>query len=325
MKAASGTRCAVEAVPAPEVTIRRRPPSGSYDHSCGALKFHTTSTDDNQPRNILEEIIWFKALECEDMRNRVPLPRIMQKAKDMAASRDFVGAVRAAASASGRPGLIAEVKKASPSRGVIQPDFDHVRIAKAYEAGGAACLSVLTDNRYFQGHFEFLTEIREAGVTCPLLCKEFIVEAYQLFKARACGADAVLLIAAVLPNNDLAYLIKSVKKLGMQTLIEVHTIAELERVLLLSTELLDPATTLLGINNRDLETFEVSLENTAIIMGSPAGQEVQRRGISMVGESGIFTPDDVAYVQKCGCEAILVGESLVKQGDPTAAVKALLA
>ena len=221
------------------------------------------------------------------MRYRQPLEVVMRKSKAAPAPRDFVGALRAAASASGRPALIAEVKKASPSRGIIQPNFDHVQviilastnqqsvqqpmccsltdvmyvylaveqIAKAYEAGGAACLSVLTDSRYFQGSFDFLTDIRNAGVTCPLLCKEvcigavgvtascaaqpaqtilarsqccitsrglqFIVEAYQLFKARAAGADAVLLIAAVLPNKDLSYLLKSVQRLGMQALIEV--------------------------------------------------------------------------------------------------------
>ncbi len=120
--------------------------------------------------------------------------------------RDFVGALRAMEARVGLPGLIAEVKKASPSKGVIQPDFDPVRIAKGYEAGGAACLSVLTDEKFFQGAFENLKLIRDAGVACPLLCKEFIVEPYQLFKARAYGADAVLLIAAVLPNSDLKYL-----------------------------------------------------------------------------------------------------------------------
>jgi indole-3-glycerol phosphate synthase len=305
-----------------EVSIRRRPPTGFHQQGCGPLKFHTDKTDGNTPRNILEEIIWFKSQEVEDMKYGQPLTRLMIKAKDAGPGRDFVGALREAAARTGRPGLIAEVKKASPSRGVIQADFDHLRIAQQYEAGGAACLSVLTDARYFQGSFDFLQDIRAAGVACPLLCKEFIVEAYQLYKARAYGADAVLLIAAVLPNKDLDLMVKVSQKLGLQCLIEVHTIGELERVLKLE---LDPARVLLGINNRDLGTFEVTLENTRIIMESPAGQQVQERGLLMLSESGIFTPADVAYAQKCGCSGILVGESLVKQPDTTVAVKELLA
>jgi indole-3-glycerol phosphate synthase len=220
----------------------------------------------------------------------------------------------------GKPGLIAEVKKASPSKGVIQPDFDAVRIAKAYEAGGAACLSVLTDEKFFQGSFDNLTRIKAAGVTCPLLCKEFIVEPYQIFKARVSGADAILLIAAVLPNQDLAYFMKAAKKLGMCCLIEVHTEGELARVL----QLEGVEDHLLGINNRDLGTFKVDLATTKRIMESAPGQEVTRRGILMVGESGIFTPADVAFVAEAGVGAILVGESLVKQGDPAAGVKQLL-
>eukprot|EP00891_Asterochloris_glomerata_P004988 jgi/Astpho2/4988/Aster-06720 len=234
-------------------------------------------------------------------------------------SRDFIGALEAAQTRTGKPGLIAEVKKASPSKGIIQPDFDHVRIAKAYEAGGAACLSVLTDSKFFQGDFKFLQDIRAAGVSCPLLCKDFIVEAYQLFKARSCGADAVLLIAAVLPNKDLEYLMKVCRTLRLQCLVEVHTVAELERVLKL-----DLSGAMLGINNRDLGTFKVDLHNNKVIMDSAAGQEAQQRGLMVAGESGIFTPEHVDFVQSTGCSAILVGESLVKQGDPAAAVKALL-
>eukprot|EP00803_Ostreobium_quekettii_P004651 evm.model.scf_1683EXC.1 EVM.evm.TU.scf_1683EXC.1 scf_1683EXC:147-1616(-) len=169
----------------------------------------------------------------------------------------------------GRPALIAEVKKASPSKGVIQPDFDPVRIAKGYEGGGATCLSVLTDSKYFQGSFENLQSIRRAGVACPLLCKEFIVEAYQLFKARVSGADAVLLIAAVLPNKDLTYLMKSANALGLQCLVEVHNAAELSRVL--RVDGIDKQ--IIGINNRDLTTFKVDLDNTRQILESEAGQQ----------------------------------------------------
>lgn len=148
------------------------------------------------------------------------------------------------------------------------------------------------------------------------------MEAYQVYKARASGADAILLIAGVLPNQDLSYLIKAATGLGMQVLLEVHTITELTRVLRLGP-LLDTAC-LLGINNRDLGTFKVDLANTQNIMESPAGIEAQARGIPVVGESGIFVPADVAFVQAAGCSAILVGESLVKQGDPAAGIKTLL-
>ena len=303
-----------------EVTIRRRPPYGVEKQNCGPVDFKVPSTEENKPRNILEEIIWYKTVEIEAMRTKVPLPMVSRQALNAPPARDFIGAIRTAAASTGKPGLIAEVKKASPSKGVIQPDFDPVRIAKAYEAGGAACLSVLTDSKYFQGGFENLQLIRSAGVSCPLLCKEFIVEAYQVFKARASGADAILLIAAVLPNSDMTYLIKAAQGLGLQCLIEVHTVRELERMLALPS--LDGC--MLGINNRDLGTFHVDLATTEKIMASPAGQEVMSRGILMAGESGIFTPADVARVQTAGCGAILVGESLVKQGDPESGVKALL-
>lgn len=250
----------------------------------------------------------------------MPLGRLVGRAAAAPAALDFIGALKSAAEKTGKPGLIAEVKKASPSKGVLQPNFDPVRIAQSYEEGGAACLSVLTDAKFFQGGFENLQLIKKAGVKCPLLCKEFIVEAYQVFKARAYGADAILLIAAVLPNSDMNYLIKVARNLGLTCLIEVHTVAELERMLALET--LDGC--MLGINNRDLQTFKVDLVRTKEIMESAAGQEVGRRGLLMAGESGIFTPEDVAYVAAAGCGAILVGESLVKQGDPAAGVKALL-
>lgn len=205
------------------------------------------------------------------------------------------------------------------SKGVIQPNFDAVRIAKAYEAGGAACLSVLTDERFFQGSFDYLRAIRDAGVTCPLLCKEFIVEPYQLFKARAHGADAVLLIAAVLPSQDLKYLGAIATSLGLAALIEVHTEAELARVM--SLHGVFPF--MLGINNRDLGTFKVDLSLTARLLATPSGAAARDAGVLLVGESGIFTFDDVKLLKDVGVGALLVGESLVKQGDPKAGVRAL--
>lgn len=303
--------------------IRRRPPHGVAKQPCGPVDFEVPVPEDNAPRNILEEIVWYKAVEVEAFRSKVPLPALIKAAQAYPEpTRDFIGAIRAAAERTGRPGLIAEVKKASPSRGVIQPNFDPVAIAKSYERGGAACLSVLTDTKFFQGSFENLGLIRGAGVGCPLLCKEFIVEPYQVYKARASGADAILLIAAVLPSSDLSYLLKVARGVGLQCLIEVHTTRELERVLRLGNEL---EGCMLGINNRDLQTFKVDLRNTGEIMGSEAGREFARRGLLMAGESGIFTPADVAYVQGAGCGAILVGESIVREGNPETAVRQLLA
>lgn len=232
--------------------------------------------------------------------------------------RSFVDALREKQKSTGVPGLISEVKKASPSKGVIQPNFDPVSIATAYEKGGAACLSVLTDEKFFQGSFENLKLIRAAGVECPLLCKEFIVEAYQLFLARSKGADAVLLIAAVLPNSDLGYLMKVAKSLGLQCLIEVHTEAELERVLELE------GVEMIGINNRNLETFEVDLNISINLLGSKLGDQMRERNIVVVGESGIFGKEDVMELQDAGAGAILVGESLVREDDPETAVAKLL-
>ncbi|KAK9861627.1 hypothetical protein WJX84_006356 [Apatococcus fuscideae] len=306
--------------PPAEVTIRRRAPAGSSTQPCGQFTFKVPQNDGEEPQNKLEEIVWYKAKEIEDMKYIMPTERLAVMMKAAPPPRDFIGALKAKAEATGRPALIAEVKKASPSKGVIQPNFDPAKIAKAYEAGGAACISVLTCARYFQGSFDNLLAIRKAGVNCPLLCKEFVVEAYQLFKARACGADAVLLIAAVLPNKDLQYLMRAARKIKLQILLEVHSIGELERVLQLDLE-----GTMLGINNRDLQTFEVDLDNSKIILSSPAGQEAQRRGLLFAGESGIFTPEHVTHAQQAGCQAILVGESLVKESDQAAAVRQLLA
>ena len=311
-----------------EVSIRRRPPNGQSLHNVGtdqfAFKMEAINEDGeridneiNKPINILEEIVWYKDVELQRRKEKFPLQLVRTAMANAPPARDFVGAIKDQWAATGQPGLIAEVKKASPSKGVIQPNFDPVKIAKAYEAGGAACLSVLTDEKYFQGGFENLELIRSAGVTCPLLCKEFIVDAYQIYLARKYGADAILLIAAVLPNQDLTYFQKIAKSLGMAALIEVHTYEEMERVLKLDD--ID----LLGINNRDLGTFEVSLDVTVDLLSGPLGEQVRARGITMVGESGIFTIDDVNVLQDAGVGCLLVGESLVKQDTPDVGIKKL--
>ncbi|OEL25982.1 Indole-3-glycerol phosphate synthase, chloroplastic [Dichanthelium oligosanthes] len=274
------------------IRIRRRPVTGPSVHYVGPFQFRLEN-EGNTPRNILEKIVWDKDVE---MKERRPLYMLKGPLEAAPPARDFVGALQASYDRTGLPALIAEVKKASPSRGVLREDFDPVQIAQAYEKNGAACLSVLTDEKYFKGSFNYLEAIRNAGVQCPLLCKEFIVDAWQLYYARSKGADAVLLIAAVLPDLDIKYMLKICKILGMAALVEVHDEREMDRVLGID------GVQLIGINNRNLGMLFLFL---------------------VVGESGLFTPDHISFVQNAGVKAVLVGESLIKQEDPGKAIAGL--
>ncbi|XP_009608150.1 indole-3-glycerol phosphate synthase, chloroplastic-like [Nicotiana tomentosiformis] len=298
------------------IRIRRRPPSGPPLHYVGPFEFRLQN-EGNTPRNILEEIVWNKDKEVAQMKEKRPLIVLNKLLSSAPPTRDFLGALKESYSRTELPALIAEVKKASPSRGVLREDFNPVEIAKAYERGGAACLSVLTDKKYFQGSFENLEAIRNAGVECPLLCKEFVIEAWQLYYARVKGADAVLLIAAILPDLDIKYMIKICKLLGLTALVEVHDEREMDRVLGID------GVELIGINNRDLGTFKVDISNTKKLLEGERGERIREKGIIVVGESGLFTPADIAYVQEAGVKAVLVGESLVKQPDPTKGISEL--
>ncbi|XP_062195597.1 indole-3-glycerol phosphate synthase, chloroplastic-like isoform X1 [Phragmites australis] len=268
------------------------------------------------PRNILEKIIWDKEFEVAEGHAKKPLKEVIEAAKEAPPAGDFFGALAAAYKCNGVPALIAEVKKASPSRGVLRENFNPVEIAQAYEKNGAACLSILTDEKHFQGSFENLEKVRNSGVKCPLLCKEFVIDKWQIYYARSKGADAILLIAAVLPDLDIKYFLRICKELGMTALIEVHDEREMERVLKIN------GVQLIGINNRSLETFVVDTSNTKMLL-QKHGDSIREKGILVVGESGLFTPDDVAYVQNAGVSAVLVGESLVKQEDPGRAIAGL--
>ncbi|GFP99041.1 indole-3-glycerol phosphate synthase chloroplastic [Phtheirospermum japonicum] len=298
------------------IRIRRQPPTGPPPHYVGPFEFRSQN-ENNTPHNILEEIVWYKDIEVSQMKEKNPLAVLKKLLDNVPPARDFVGALKAANSRTGFPGLIAEVKKASPSRGVLREDFDPVQIAKAYEKGGAACLSVLTDKKYFQGGFENLEAIRSSGVECPLLCKEFVIDVWQIYNARVKGADAVLLIAAVLPDLEIEYMIKICKLLGLAALVEVHDEREMDRVLEIE------GIELVGINNRDLGTFKVDIGNTRKLLEGERGEKIRQKGITVVGESGLFTPDDIAYVQEAGVKAVLVGESIVKQKDPTTGIAQL--
>jgi indole-3-glycerol phosphate synthase len=284
------------------IQIRRRPPSTSV--SVLYLSY-TIAVPDAEPQHILEEIVWQKEVEVAQKRDRTPLSELHKKLPFAPPTRNFLAALK---NGKTQPAIIAEVKKASPSKGVIREDFDPVEIARSYQENGASCISVLTDEKFFQGSFENLRNIR-AAVDLPLLCKEFIIYPYQIYLARIHGADAVLLIAAILSDKDLQYFVKIVKTLGMTALIEVHTQEELDRVLTLE------GVNLIGINNRNLENFSVSLETTSQLLASRLPQ-IQAKGILIVSESGIHTPADLAQVASAGADAVLIGESLVKQPDP---------
>lgn len=267
---------------------------------------------DAEPSNILEKIVWHKEKEVTRMRQRLPLADLQREVLSALPARDFLAALQ---QSDRSPALIAEVKKASPSRGVIREDFEPVEIAQAYQQGGAACLSVLTDETFFQGSFDYLEQIR-AKVDVPLLCKEFIIYPYQMYLARVKGADAVLLIAAILSDEDLKYFTQIAQALGMRTLVEVHTLEELDRVLAIKT------IRLIGINNRNLETFETKLATTEQLMQARQDQ-LQERNILVVSESGIHTAEDVGQITQAGVQGMLVGESLMRQSNLVDAIAQL--
>ncbi|MEL7331681.1 MAG: indole-3-glycerol phosphate synthase TrpC [Cyanobacteria bacterium J06560_2] len=293
--------------------IRRRPPSTPI--SVSTLEYQI-KVPDAEPRNILEKIVWHKETEVTRLREKVPLQNLQRQVQGLPKTKGFIAAVRSQAQIQA-PALIAEVKKASPSKGVIRKGFDAVAIAKSYASGGATCLSVLTDSKFFQGSFTYLSQIRQA-VDLPLLCKEFIIYPYQIYQARLAGADAVLLIAAILSDEDLRYFVKIAKVLGLDALVETHTVEEFERVIAVD------GVELIGVNNRNLEDFTVSLDTTQQVV-EKFGEAIAQKQILLVSESGIHTPEDVRSVTQAGAKAILVGESLVKQPDPGAAIGTLLA
>jgi indole-3-glycerol phosphate synthase len=264
--------------------------------------------------HILEEIVLHKKKEIAQMQQQLPLNSLQQQLHINAPPRaqNFLFALQ---QNKHRPSLIAEVKKASPSRGIIKQNFDPVEIALAYEKSGAACLSVLTDEKFFQGSFDNLRNIR-AAVKIPLLCKEFVIDPYQIFLARHNGADAVLLIAAILKDSELLAFQQIIHSLGMTALVEVHTLEELDRVLKID------GISLIGINNRNLDDFTVNIHITQKLL-TQRKQQIQSN-ITIVSESGLYTSTDLSLVAEAGARAVLVGESLIKQSSIEQAVQNLL-
>ena len=270
--------------------------------------------------DILNRILAVKALEVAEAKAIKPLAEMRKDAESALPVRDFTGAMRARI-AQGLPAVIAEIKKASPSKGIIRSDFKPGEIAKSYQRHGAACLSVLTDEQFFQGSAAYLQEAR-AACKLPVLRKDFMVDEYQIYQARAMGADAILLIAAALDLERMRAFESLANALGMAVLVEVHNADELESALKLDTPLI-------GVNNRNLRTFEVSLQTTLDLLprilaprtqrssGNPAGMPLAGADDRIaVTESGILTADDVRLMRANGVNAFLVGEAFMRAADP---------
>jgi indole-3-glycerol phosphate synthase len=260
--------------------------------------------------DILQRILATKQREIAERQRKVSFDALQQQAHHVSPPRGFVAALRRRVEQGGA-GVIAEIKKASPSKGVIREDFNVVEIARSYQAGGASCLSVLTDSEYFQGHEVFLTQARSA-CSLPVIRKDFIVDPYQVMEARAIGADCILLIVAALDDEQLASLHAAARAQGMDVLVEVHDGDELERALQLDLELI-------GINNRNLRSFDTSLDTTIELL--PRVPD----GCLVVTESGIHTRADIKLMRDHDVHAFLIGEAFMRAPDPGKALAKLFA
>lgn len=255
---------------------------------------------------ILTKIIEQTKITLAARKRLISLDVLIERAGEQEAALDFAAAL----SRPGRINIIAEAKKASPSKGIIRPDFDPVAIARSYAENGAGAISVLTEEHFFQGHLNYLNAIR-SSVAIPLLRKDFIIDPYQIYEARVAGADAILLIAAVLDVPKLIALLHVTEELGMHALVEVHTAEELSKALAIQPSII-------GINNRNLTTFTTDIETTVHL------RALIPEGIISVSESGITTPDDIRRLRACGIDAFLIGESLMREPDPGLKLRQLM-
>ena len=281
--------------------IRRRPPNPTV--RVENLEYAVPHRE-SQAKNILEEIVWHKDIEIKNFKKIVALEDLIKKIENLPAPKDFYKNILDSKT---KPGVIAEIKKASPSKGVIRKDFNPEDIANSYEALGASCISVLTDKRFFQGSYEILETVRKS-TNLPLLCKDFIISAYQIYKARVSGADAILLIAAILSDDDLIYLKKIADNLKMSVLVEVHNSNELERILKLKSF------NLVGINNRDLKTFKTDLRTSKELMNTYSDIFL-KQNIIPVSESGINCAEDLESLRSIGIMGVLIGETFMRETD----------
>lgn len=255
---------------------------------------------------ILDTIIENKIIEIEDAKKSLPLESIRERLEGFEAPKDFFGAINPG----GALKIIAEIKHASPSKGIFREDFDPVKIARSYSESGASALSVLTDEKFFKGSLDYLREVREA-VDIPLLRKDFIVDPYQVYEARYYGADAMLLIVAALEQDMLKELLRLTHSLELNAIVEIHNESELERAL-------QAGSRIIGINNRDLRTFEVDL-GVSVRLAKKIPPDV-----IVIAESGIGSPEDIRSLRKEGVHVFLIGETFMKAPDPGAALKKLI-
>jgi len=290
--------------------IRRKPPNPKV--RVENLEYAIPHKD-SEAKNILEEIVWHKDIEITNFKKSLPLSDLINQIENLPSTKGFINGLT---SSKNNLAVIAEVKKASPSKGVIRKDFDPQKIVSIYEKSGASCISVLTDKKFFQGGFEILKEVR-TQTDLPLLCKDFIISPYQVYKARLSGADAILLIAAILKDSDLIYLKKIADQLNLDVLVEVHNLEEMDRVLSLNSF------KLVGINNRDLKTFQTDLKVTFDLMNKYSDYSTQKKVI-FISESGIKNPEDIDNLKSHGIRGVLIGESFMKEKDIESAFKKLL-
>ena len=290
--------------------IRRKPPNPKV--RVENLEY-AIPHEDSEAKNILEEIVWYKDIEINNFKKSLSLNDLINQIDNLPSTKGFInGLIRS----KNNPAVIAEVKKASPSKGVIREDFDPQKIVSIYERSGASCISVLTDKKFFQGGFEILKDVR-AHTDLPLLCKDFIISPYQIYKARLFGADAILLIAAILKDSDLIYLKKIADQLNLDVLVEVHNHEEMDRVLSLNSF------KLVGINNRDLKTFQTDLKVSFDLMNKYSDYTTDKKVI-FISESGIKNPADLNNLKSHGIRGVLIGESFMKEKDIESAFKKLL-
>ena len=290
--------------------IRRKPPNPKV--RVENLEY-AIPHEDSEAKNILEEIVWYKDIEINNFKKSLSLNDLINQIDNLPSTKGFInGLIRS----KNNPAVIAEVKKASPSKGVIREDFDPQKIVSIYERSGASCISVLTDKKFFQGGFEILKDVRE-HTDLPLLCKDFIISPYQVYKARLFGADAILLIAAILKDSDLIYLKKIADQLKLDVLVEVHNREEMDRVLSLNSF------KLVGINNRDLKTFQTDLKVSFDLMNKYSDYTTDKKVI-FISESGIKNPADLNNLKSHGIRGVLIGESFMKEKDIESAFKKLL-